>query len=429
MATASINIALELLSLIISLMVFFCSLLRKNKDSRLHRLFPCMLFLNTFALLCDLVTWIFRSSTAPALRPLLLVSNFFVYSLGYLILALFIDYLLSFLAQRGPIPRHLVRISYAFCAFSILLILISQFNHMYYYFDEANRYIRGDYFIHSQIYGLLLLLASLLLIPIYHKRLRTSEVLALLSYGVFPLFAILIQLAAYGLTLLYVATTLSLLLLYIVLQLQQEKRLYQQELELVSNRVAIMLSQIQPHFLYNALNTIQYLCQTQPQKAAQVIEDFAAYLRGNMDSLTQQSCIPFEEDLTHLEHYLQIERLRFPFIEICYALEERHFSLPALTLQPLVENAIRYGFHSREEAGSRILIASCLQNDHYLLTIEDNGEGFDPAAVPSDGRSHLGIPNTRSRIESMCGGTLHVETAPGSGTRVQISIPREEPAR
>ena len=200
------------------------------------------------------------------------------------------------------------------------------------------------------------------------------------------------------------------------------------EKELTQERVAIMLSQIQPHFLYNALNTIGYLCGDENDLARQTIDRFAKYLRGNMDSLSQKTPIAFERELEHLDNYLYIERLRFgERLQIVYDFAVRDFTLPALTIQPLVENAIRYGVTQRKEGGV-VTLSTRREGDNVILRILDNGVGFDPYQTQYDGRSHVGIVNTSDRLNAMCGGTLKVKSEPGKGTEITMIIPnRKEP--
>lgn len=202
-------------------------------------------------------------------------------------------------------------------------------------------------------------------------------------------------------------------------------RLHEVEAELRDSQTRIMLSQIQPHFLYNALNTIQYLCRTDPETAADAVGDFAAYLRGNMDSLKQTQPLPLTVVLDHLEHYLAIERLRFPDVRIVYDLDDIDFSIPSLSLQPLVENAIKHGL-GKEPDGGTVTISSWKDDVGHHLSVVDDGVGFDPAAPLDPSRSHVGIENTRGRLRDMCGGTLSVESHPGKGTKVVITIPFEE---
>lgn len=198
-----------------------------------------------------------------------------------------------------------------------------------------------------------------------------------------------------------------------------------QEKELAQSRVAIMLSQIQPHFLYNALSSIQCLCHDNPAAAEKATAAFSEYLRGNMDSLTMDKPIGFEEELRHVSCYLSLEALRFPDkLKVEYDIQTKLFRLPLLTLQPLVENAVRYGI-SKRLTGGTVRIATQEQEKRFVITVEDDGAGFDPAQPREDGRTHIGIQNVRSRLEQMCGGTLDIQSTPGVGTVAVITIPKE----
>lgn len=193
--------------------------------------------------------------------------------------------------------------------------------------------------------------------------------------------------------------------------------------ELRDTRISMMMSQIQPHFLYNALNTIQYQCQVDGEQAAKTVESFSKYLRGNMDSLSQTEPIPLSQELKHLENYLAIERLRFPDIQYVYKLKASDFALPPLTIQPLVENSIRYGVRGMEEGGT-ITIESWEDEHNYYARVSDNGAGFDVNQKKNDGRSHVGMQNIKSRVQSMCGGHVEIESKIGAGTRSTIVIPK-----
>ena len=195
---------------------------------------------------------------------------------------------------------------------------------------------------------------------------------------------------------------------------------HEQEIE-AGQRIKIMMSQIQPHFLYNTLATVQALCHTDPDLASDTLEKFGIYLRQNIDSLDKPDLIPFSEELHHTQVYAQIEQIRFPSIEIVYDIEEDDFEVPALTVQPLVENAIRYGVRIREHG----LIEVEVRRKRYghRIIIRDNGKGFDPEAQLSKERSHIGLNNVRDRIESMCYGDMKIESKIGEGTTITIRIP------
>lgn len=115
--------------------------------------------------------------------------------------------------------------------------------------------------------------------------------------------------------------------------------------------------------------------------------------------------------------------MRFgPRLTITYNLQTTSFMIPPLTLQPLVENAVRYGI-SKKENGGTITIATSLADKQFSIIVADNGSGFDPSEKKQDGRSHIGIQNVRDRIRTLCNGTLVITSAPGIGTTAVITIP------
>jgi LytS/YehU family sensor histidine kinase len=192
-------------------------------------------------------------------------------------------------------------------------------------------------------------------------------------------------------------------------------------------RNQLLVSQIQPHFIFNTLSTIQALCRIDPEKAFDTIEKFGSYLRMNLESLGEPTLIPFQKELEHTRIYAEIEMLRYPEIHIVYDIRDDDFELPALSVQPMVENAIRHGV--RGKYGGEVVIASREEGGDHIVTIRDNGRGFDPEAFAEDGeRSHIGIRNVRERIESMYQGTMRIESEPWKGTTVTMTIPggREE---
>ena len=182
-----------------------------------------------------------------------------------------------------------------------------------------------------------------------------------------------------------------------------------------------MKTQIQPHFLYNTLSTIQALCDIDPEKASETTGKFAKYLRNNLESLDRTDRIPFEKDMEHTLIYTDIEMIRFPNIRIEQDIEDEDFTLPALTVQPIVENAIRHGVRIREEGIVRI--STRRDGDCHEIVISDNGKGFDIEKAGDGGGLHIGVKNVRERIERMCGGTLDIKSRMDEGTVVTIRIP------
>ena len=204
-------------------------------------------------------------------------------------------------------------------------------------------------------------------------------------------------------------------------RLEAEKNIV--EAELKESRVAIMLSQIQPHFIYNTLGTIERMCLKDPQKANELVRNFSLYLRGNFSELDSITPIRFAEELKHIEYYINIEKVRFPDMNIEYEIEATEFVLPALSVQPLVENAIKHGL-MRLETGGTVVIRSYETSTHFCVEVKDDGVGFDPS-LPIDEKKHVGLRNIRGRLKAMVDGDLILESKPGVGTKAVIMIPKE----
>ena len=196
---------------------------------------------------------------------------------------------------------------------------------------------------------------------------------------------------------------------------------------MADQRMQIMLSQIQPHFLYNTLAVIQNLCRKDPARAEAATVSFSRYLRGNMDSLLAEGTIPFDQELKHTMEYLELEKMRFgDRLGIRCEIECRDFELPPLTLQPIAENAVRHGIWGNPDGSGIVTITTREYPDSYEITVTDNGMGFDPDKAAEDTeRSHIGIQNVRERLASLSGGKLSLQSSVGEGTKAVITLPKE----
>lgn len=215
---------------------------------------------------------------------------------------------------------------------------------------------------------------------------------------------------------------------YVEKILLQARNTAKMEKELLESNVAIMLSQIHPHFLYNSIASIQMLCWKDPLKAEHALGQFADFLRGNMDSLKSSKRIPFEQELKHVKAYLSLEKIRFgDMLQVEYDIETRDFTVPPLSIQPLVENASKHGVGEKENGGT-IWIRTREEASCYCIIICDDGVGFDmdAALTENDNKTHVGIENVREHIEKQCGGKMEIVSKVGEGTTITIKIPKQE---
>ena len=154
-----------------------------------------------------------------------------------------------------------------------------------------------------------------------------------------------------------------------------------------------------------------------------MLDDFTKYLRSNSANLTNRLLIPFREELENLNAYLRIEMIRFPNLRVEYDIGAEDFSVPCLSVQPLVENAVRHGIGKRRGKAGTVTIKTAEDSDFWQIIIQDDGVGY--TGIPQDGKTHIGIENVRQRLAILCGGTLTITGTEGQGTVAEMRIPKE----
>lgn len=420
-----INATMEGLGCIISLLVALCLLLSGRTRGSCDRLYLRMLLCNIGALLFDMLALLFRGNGGAFFRWGVRVTNFAAFTCNYLLMVTFIRYLTEYLASRACVSRWPLTAGRILCGISVVLVILTQFFPVIYTIDAQNVYHRAGLFWLSHALGLLGLALCAWLLLRYRSVMKAYEKAAAWLYVLLPVAAVIVQTFIYGPVLLNFASTIALIVVFLFLQVERERRMAEQESEYAQRRIDIVLSQIQPHFLFNALNAIHYLCETDSARAQKAVDNFSTYLWGNLESLKREAPIPFSREMEHVRSYLALEKMRFEDeLVIDYDIQATGFLLPALTVQPLAENAVRYGV-GKKAGGGRAAIASREYPGHYEVTVSDDGAGYDPRAAQDDGRAHIGVENVRSRLKLLCRGSLHIESRPGQGTRATITIPKE----
>lgn len=192
--------------------------------------------------------------------------------------------------------------------------------------------------------------------------------------------------------------------------------------QMIRQQAAILVLQMRPHFICNTLMSIYYLCNKDVKKAQRVTLDFTEYLRRNFTALTKEGTIPFAEELEHTRAYLAVAQAQYEgMLSVAFDTPCTAFKLPPLTLQPIVENAVKYGINPNADP---LLLSVRTQETETgcEIVVEDTGPGFVPQ---DDNTTHTALSNIRDRLNMMCGGTLTIEQRPAGGTRVTISVPKD----
>jgi two-component system, LytTR family, sensor kinase len=210
--------------------------------------------------------------------------------------------------------------------------------------------------------------------------------------------------------------------------LASELRMARLERQSADARLNALRMQLDPHFLFNALNTISAQVERDPTMARDMIEHLGDLLRSSLESRDRQK-VPLSEELALLEHYLAIQRIRFGerlIVEMHIDPETRFASVPALVVQPLVENAIRHGLSGRASGGT-VTVSAAREGDQLHLAISDDGVGL-PESWKIEHCAGFGLSITRERIAGLYPGrvaALSVERRPGGGVEARVLLPYE----
>lgn len=205
--------------------------------------------------------------------------------------------------------------------------------------------------------------------------------------------------------------------------IEHERQLRFKEVELKESRIRAMMSEIRPHFIHNTLTSIYMLCSEDPERAQKVVADFSNYLQANFSAISSTELTSFNKELEHTKAYVAVESILYEGkLTIDYYTEYTAFRLPPLTLQPIVENAIKYSVgYGRPK--SHITVRTGLEDDNVIITVEDDGIGFSGPGKVDDENTHVGLNNVRERLEMMCDGQLTITPGKTGGSVVTIRIP------
>ncbi len=301
------------------------------------------------------------------------------------------------------------------------LLIYTQFSGKMYYIADNNTYSRGSLYPLLLVPPALMMLLNLIALIRRRDRLSRKQQKAFFYYFTIPLVCMLVQMCFYGLLLTVIGSSVSALLMFVfILTDQVEQNILQRE-ENLAAKANIQILQMRPHFIYNTMTSIYYLCEQDPQKAMQTIDDFTKYLRNNFTAITKKEPIPFKEELSHVHAYLSIEQTRFTdklYVE--YDTDYTTFRIPPLTLQPIVENSVKYGVDPELDPLHISVVTKEVPGGSEII-VSDTGPGFQE----EDNREpHVALSNIRERLAMMCNGTLTIRLREEGGTEVRIFIPK-----
>ncbi len=354
---------------------------------------------------------IIRYMPVPVLRLIVVSYRFIIIP----VLLVMFAYLIS------PYGKKII----AWCLVGIntIVYIISAFTHICFYIDESNQYIGGplQYFC--------LVVNSILLVYLIYLSVSRFKFSRLKEFIFHTFWIVVIVLAVIGDAFLNnkqqwvdsvtIAAVGASAFTYIWIH---QKIVHEQQTNFIAEqRIRVIRSQVQPHFIYNTLSSIRNI-EGNPEETKRAITEFAGYIRGNLAALDVKEVIPFKKEIEYVKDYIALQQRRFPDkINVTYDIADEDFSLPPLTLQILVENSIKHGITTRYESGN-IAIKTYCEKKYHVISIVDDGVGFDTEILKTTDR--VGLRAVKNRLEYYQDGLMDIKSAPGKGTSVTIKIPK-----
>ena len=420
--TYTFNLGADIVSLAICTVLLYSIVQDKEGFSEHTRTFVLLISAAATVLFSDACCWLMQGE--PNLRIWNILANLLNYISSILLIFFMFRYTVTALEIKGKFNDIATVLMNVLLIPTLISCLVNLFVPLYFSVDSAGVYRREPLFMLSQIY--LAVGLNIIIICFFISKVKIKDRLVLGSFVIIPVAHQIIVRYTFGLSTEFAAMLVSIVLIFGVVVAEHEKKLLKTEKKLYESKISVMVSQIQPHFMYNALTSIAMMCTIDPQTAQEATVTFAKYLRGNMDSLKQKVPVPFTQELEHLKKYLYIEKLRFgDKLNIEYDITVDEFLIPLLSVQPLVENAVKHGVGMKKKGGT-VTITTKETKDAFEVIVSDDGVGFD-TSVPKkeDGRSHVGMKNTQMRIKEMCGGEVKIESTINVGTTATIRLPKE----
>lgn len=296
-------------------------------------------------------------------------------------------------------------------------------------FSEKNIY---NFMLIFEIIEIIILLYILYFLIKCMVAKKENSVLVTIGVSILLLFSIIDAMISIGLINISRILPLGIFIFVFVQSFMLAEKFAKQERLLHKAEIMALRAQINPHFLFNALNSIYSLFRSNPEKGRKLLFELSNYLRGSFSFKEPEEFITLSKELDHIRSYLSIEEARFNSrLKVLYDMEEAdNFKIPSLILQPIVENAIKHGISPKIEGGT--LKISIKTRDKYLnCVIEDNGVGMTENKVKdilngADKSAGIGISNVNKRLKKIYNAGLMIKSIEGEGTKVTICIPLKQ---
>ncbi len=396
--------------------VIFISIFKDRLNNTNTVAFMVLLFLEEMLLFWDTVGWIYDGN--PGMYLLNEFLNYCIY-----LIVLFIPYtfwLYLYEMYRGDDILEKVRWAMrAVAAAGVVMLACNLFTGMYFTIDPSTGvYTRSDTFYLSFVMPGIIGMVCSAAIVMHEKNLRRKIVF--LGYVLVPLAAAAFQIFIYGTSLQYMAMLFMLVAMYANIYLGRSGDLLRYEAERTEQRAEVMVSQIQPHFLYNALTAIMNI-KGNPPATRDAIAEFGHYMRKNLDSLAQVNPIPITREVDHVETYVDILKQKYAErLDVRFDVQDTGFFIPPLTIKIILEQAVKFNLRQSDAVVHMGISIREVEGDH-VITIIDNNPSTDSQSFVRQTQEDITV--LRNRLESMVGGRLENTVSPEGAITCIITVP------
>lgn len=421
-----VSIGLEIFSLSI-LVLLFINLIIAEQTNRQDSMVMSFLIPDSMLYIANnLITLTCIGN--PKFNLLVRILSVFSFIYGYLFAGTYLQFIVVY-TENKKLIKLIPKISISLGVVAVIPVFISFFTG-WYFTVENGTFIQQPLCIYNYLY-ILIIYTILAIICFTQNKVPVSAKLTSVLNIIIHISAVIAQTVYPSLKLTYPVTCIVVLMAYMMIYTKRGHLLQEAQEDLSKAQVSMTLSKIQPHFLFNSLTSISQLCLTDSEEAHTAIVEFAKYLRMNMDCLGNNTVVDFETELSHTKTYLKLEKLRYEDrLNIIYDITCDAFKIPSLTLQPIVENAVRHGISKLDEGGT-IKISTHQIDNEYVIVVKDNGVGFlydeqkskKIHTLSDKVRSHIGLENVEARIQALCNGRMEIASSIGCGTTICLYIP------
>ena len=390
-----------------------------------------LMFCSALLMVSDALAWWFRGDPSDVGGVVVKIAVFCAFMFGFLVMPLTAEYVSHIVSVRsgikGLIWKH---IEWALFGIGVIMLTVNVFYRFMYSFDASNTYFRLDFGFVPGLLALIGIAITLGVVFEYIKSLNKYERVAVILFLVLPIIGTLLQTLYYGLSLSYLSLVISAFVMffsyirnYIDFNTQKEKLLTEERIRLFNH-------QIQPHFIFNSLSVIRHLIGKSQDEAIDALNEFSGYLRGCTDFLKDVDTIPVNREIDLVKHYLYMEKKRFgESVNVKFDIEDTLFEVPPFAILTFVENSLTHGLRASRVVNGTIVISTKLTGGNHVITVADNGIGFDSESLEYSSEEHVGIKNTEQRLQLMCDGSVYIDSKEGVGTSVTIYIPAGKKAK